>query len=253
MQIDIESIERATLAAVPPTVVAELPGWLLGLDEGTVGRSHSAVPLRHGAPGVEVIDTVEKRYAAQGLGAVWRLPMLAEFDALRKALTARGYIAHQPTCTQTGTVTGMLALPANHGTQVQMKVQINQQPTDAWSAVFLGEGFDAVDGAHRIRLLGRALDAVYASAQIDERTVAVGTASFSHGWASVHGMRTAQTHRGRGLASSILQALAREAQRRQIERVFLQVEAANDKAQALYRRAGFATAWVYEYWRRVGR
>ena len=249
MQIDVEAIERATLAAVPPTVVAELRGWLLGLDEGTVGRSHSAVPMQHGTPDVEVIDAVEKRYAAQGLGAVWRLPMLAEFDAMRDALTARGYAAHQPTCTQTGTVTGMLALPANQGTQVQ----INQQPTDAWSAVFLGEGFDAVDGAHRIRLLGRAQDAVYASAQVDGCTVAVGTASFSHGWASVHGMRTAQTHRGRGLASAILGALAREAQSRGIDQVFLQVEAANDKAQALYRRAGFATAWVYEYWRRVGR
>lgn len=32
-------------------------------------------------------------------------------------------------------------------------------------------------------------------------------------------------------------------------RVFLQVEAGNTAAQALYRRAGFETAWSYVYWR----
>jgi len=34
-------------------------------------------------------------------------------------------------------------------------------------------------------------------------------------------------------------------------RVFLQVEAGNTAAQALYRRAGFETAWSYMYWRRA--
>ena len=44
---DIEAIERATLDAVPPEQTAVLDGWLLGLDRGTVGRAHSAVPLTH--------------------------------------------------------------------------------------------------------------------------------------------------------------------------------------------------------------
>ena len=75
--------------------------------------------------------------------------------------------------------------------------------------------------------------------------------SFSHGWASIHGMRTALSHRGQGLAGSILGALAHEAQVRQIDPVFLQVDAANMSALALYRRAGFTTAWTYEYWRKI--
>ena len=33
--------------------------------------------------------------------------------------------------------------------------------------------------------------------------------------------------------------------------VFLQVDAANTPALALYRRAGFVTAWTYEYWRKI--
>lgn len=44
---EVVHIERATLAAVSPQTVEELPGWLLPLDTGTVGRAISAVPLSH--------------------------------------------------------------------------------------------------------------------------------------------------------------------------------------------------------------
>ena len=78
--------------------------------------------------------------------------------------------------------------------------------------------------------------------------MAAGAGSYSNGWASVHGMRTDQAHRGQGLAGRVLAALADEAARRGLDRTFLQVEAGNEAAQALYRRAGFTTAWAYEYW-----
>ena len=40
MQDDIESIERATLAAVPPEAADQIGDWLLALDPGTGGRAH---------------------------------------------------------------------------------------------------------------------------------------------------------------------------------------------------------------------
>jgi hypothetical protein len=48
MEIDIESLERATLDAVAPETVESLPGWLFPIDRTTIGRAISAVPLRHG-------------------------------------------------------------------------------------------------------------------------------------------------------------------------------------------------------------
>ncbi len=245
---DIEALERATLAAVPPEHSCELPGWLLGLDGGTVGRAHSAVPLHHGLPDVGVVPEMERIYAAHGLSPVWRLPQLPSFEGLQAQLAARGYRAEQATCVQMGSVQAMAAL-ATRGRPVS--VRLASAPHDAWAAVFLGEGFDAVDGAHRVRLLGRAEHAAYASAVVEGRTVAVGTASFGHGWAGVHGMRTLPAYRGQGLAAGILRAIASEAQRGGITRVFLQVEQANTAAQSLYCRAGFATAWVYQYWRKA--
>ena len=127
---------------------------------------------------------------------------------------------------------------------------IAAQPDEGWAAVFLGEGFDPVDGASRVKTLSRAPGTLFASIREDGRTVAAGAAAFGHGWASVHGMRTAQACRGRGLAARVLASLADAASARGYPRMFLQVEAHNPPAQSLYRRAGFEPAWTYAYWRK---
>ena len=241
----IEAIERATLAAVGAATVQELPGWLLGLEPSTVGRAHSAVPLRHAAPDAALISVIEAGYAAHGLSPVFRLPLVASFEAARTALMHLGYASVQPTLVQVGSAGAMAAQFSGSD------ATLAATPGEGWASVFLGEGFDPVDGANRVRLLSRATGAVFASVRVDGRVVAAGVGCFSHGWASVHGMRTALSHRGQGLAGNILGALAREAQARQIEPVFLQVDAANSPALALYSRAGFATAWTYEYWRKA--
>jgi ribosomal protein S18 acetylase RimI-like enzyme len=71
----------------------------------------------------------------------------------------------------------------------------------------------------------------------------------SHGWCSIHGMRTLPAQRGRGLAARVMAGLADAATERQLTRTFLQVEEGNAAALALYCRAGFTTAWRYHYWR----
>jgi ribosomal protein S18 acetylase RimI-like enzyme len=239
---EIEAIERATVAAVSPQALEEIPGWLLPFDGGTVGRARSAVPLAHGSPAPGVAATIEARYAAHGVPVMLRLPSAAGFDAFRAALHERGWVPGKPTLVQVASARDVanLATGAPAGTA--------DRPDAAWAAVFTGEGFDAVDGASRVATLSRAPGALFASVREGDATVAAGMGGFSHGWASVHGMRTAQAHRGRGLAGRILSTLARAALERGIARMFLQVEQSNTTAQSLYRRAGFTTAWSYSYW-----
>ena len=242
MPDDIASLERATLDAVAPPEVQEIPGWLLPLDRSTIGRAKSAVPLRHTDLDPEQLSDIEARYQAWGIAAAFRVADVPGLNAVHHRLRTMGYAPNQPTLVQIGSVAHVRALP------VAATVQIDRHPSAAWASVYTAPGFDPVDGAHRVQALSRNPHAVYASVQSDAQPLAAGTASLSQGWASVHGMRTVPSARGQGLASQVLVGLADVAAARGFERLFLQVEEANTSALALYSRAGFSTAWRYHYW-----
>jgi GNAT superfamily N-acetyltransferase len=240
----IESIERATLQAVAPEVVDALPGWLLPMDRGTVGRARSAVPLHHGTHNPELLPAILTRYAAMGFEPRLRLPDLPSFQPWFESLTQRGWRREQPTLTMTGELQSLLTLPPG-----SPPAELDSAPDAGWMTMFLGEGLDPTDGASRSRSLSRATGNLFASVREQGHTVACGAASFGHGWLGVHGMRTAAARRCEGLAGRVLNAMAAEATLRGLTGVFLQVDAGNQPALALYRRAGFTLAWPYAYWR----
>jgi GNAT superfamily N-acetyltransferase len=241
----IEAIERATLDAVPPQRLASWEGWLIGLDHGTVGRAHSAVPLVHATPPPDTLRTLEERYAAEGLPTVLRLPDVPAFDGLRRALHAAGYERRKPTLVQAAALEQALAR-----TSAREDVTITATPGADWEQVFLGEGLAPQDGASRLAILRRGTHSLFARVQREGRTVAVGAACLSHGWCGIHGMRTLPAWRGRGFAAAIVGALLGAARERGFAQTFLQVEVANEGARALYSRLGYATAWSCAYWRR---
>lgn len=243
----IASLERATLDAVaPPAVHDALDGWLVPFDTSTIGRATSAVPTRHHDLSNDSVNAVEALFSARQLRSAFRVADVPGLTTLQEALRRHGYTPQQPTLVQVGSVQAMGALCPG-----EPSGQISTTPVPAWSSVYLAEGFDPVDGAHRVQALSRSPHVVYAWVAGDSGlSVAAGTAALSQGWASIHGMRTLPAHRGKGLAGRILTTLAEAARARGLERVFLQVEEGNTAALALYRRAGFVTAWRYHYWRR---
>jgi ribosomal protein S18 acetylase RimI-like enzyme len=246
MSLDVAAIERATLLAVPPQRLLTLDGWLVGIDDGTVGRAHSAVPTRHEAGVADGLDAVLEAFASAGRPPVFRVPQSPAFDGVRQRLQGLGMSSHQPTLTMSGTTEGLAAVGSGEG----VEVAVAGTPGDDWAGVFLGEGFDPVDGASRLAILRRSRVNVFASVRVDGALVAVGSASLAEGWCGVHGMRTARAFRGRGYASAILARFGRGARERGIARAFLQVDQANLTAQSLYRRAGFDDGFVYAYWKR---
>ncbi len=242
MVVDVESLERATLAAVPPQRLLEVEGWLVALDDGTVGRAHSAAPIRHARMTADAVAPVQLVFAEAGRVPVYRVPQLAAFDEVRQELARIGLSVSQPTLTMAGPLAGFAAMPCT------AEVRLLDTPDQDWAGVFLGEGFDPVDAASRIAILRRGVKSVFAAAMLEGQVVAVGSASTAHGWCGIHGMRTAPAFRGRGLASAILGALARDASTKGVKRSFLQVEQANAAAQRLYRRGGLERVWCYDYW-----
>ena len=237
---EIGALERDTVAAVAPPQTLEIGGWLVPLDNGTIGRARSAVPLRHDL-GPDALGEIEAVYRDRGLKPAFRIADLPSLQPVCAELARRGFSAQQPTVFKTGSIAQLAAFSEG-------SARVLNKPDGAWGAVFLGEGFDPADGAHRVAALTRSPDAVYGAAGEGGETQAVGVMSFGARWAGIHGMRTAPAHRGKGLASAILAALGRAAQARGVSQVFLQVEEANP-ARAIYRRAGFMPVWRYHYWR----
>jgi ribosomal protein S18 acetylase RimI-like enzyme len=226
--------------------VQEIDGWLLPFDNSTIGRAKSAVPVRHHHIEAAQLQAIESLYATRGLQAAFRVADVAGLANVRAELTRLGYVAKQATLVQIGTVAQMRSIC------LETPAQVDDAATPTWAAVYVAEGFDPVDGAHRVQALSRGRHVVFASIQESEQPIAAGTASLSQGWASIHGMRTVVQARGRGMASRVLAGLADTARQRHLSRVFLQVEEDNAPALALYGRAGFSTAWRYHYWLRAG-
>jgi GNAT superfamily N-acetyltransferase len=239
-EAEIAALERDTVAAVAPPEMLEIAGWLVPLDDGTIGRAKSAAPLSHDI-GPEAIGEIEQAYRDRGLKPAFRIAEVPSLASVCAALAARGFAPEQPTIFKTGSISELAAF--SNGS-----AHILARPDEAWGAVFLGEGFDPADGAHRIQALTRSPDAIYGAAGEAGATHAVGVMSFGRAWAGIHGMRTAPAHRGRGYAAAILAALGRAAGARGVARVFLQVEELNP-ARRIYRRAGFSPVWRYHYWR----
>lgn len=243
MTLDVASLEQAIVAAVAPPEVLRAEGWIVAIDNGTVSRARSAAPLAHDRADPGAIAPIRAAYAARGVSPMFRVPASTIFAPVEAQLERSGLRARQPTEVQVG-ATATVARAAGAAS-----VRIDAQPDDAWAAVFLGEGFDPVDGASRVATLRRARGSLFASIREGGDVVAAGVLALGHGWASIHGMRTALSHRGRGLATQVVSALARHAARNGYTRIMLQVEQDNAAAQGLYARCGFRRAWTYQYWR----
>lgn len=242
---EIEAIERATIAAVAHDAHEVIGPWILGLRPGSIGRAHSAAPLTHTLVRDEgLVARIEAAYRARCMAAVFRLPEVEGLAGVAEVLAARGYAPAQPTLVMGADLSDAaeVADPA--------PVILRESPDAAWAAVFLGEGFDPEDGAQRVAVLSKSPGAVFAAVRDADGTHAVGVLSLGEGWASLRGMRTVLTRRGQGLAGQVAASLAKAALARGATRVFLQVEADNGPALALYGRAGFAPLWRYQYWRR---
>ena len=236
---EIESLERATVAAVAPPEVIEIAGWVVPFDNGSIGRAKSAVPLRHDI-GADAIPEILQAYQTRSLPPAFRIAEVEGLDPVRMALGRAGLAGEQPTV--------IMMAPSEAVADFAVPfADLLEHPDTAWGEVFLGTG-DRVDGEHRVAALTRSPDALYGAVREGGKTVAVGVVSFGYGWAGVHGMRTVVERRGGGMASRLLALFGSAALARGAQHIYLQVEEGNP-ARNLYARAGFEPVWTYRYWR----
>lgn len=241
---DIESIERATLAGLGCDPVDELSGWLLPRVGGPMGRAKSAVPLRHDSPADPlVLRSIVRSYDEAGLAPAFRMADAFGLSPVRNLLAGMGFAPDlRPTHVMVAELEDVTSVS-------EAEAGFEPKADPDWAGVFAGPGFDPVEGAERVQTLASARNTLFGRVTVGAHPVAVGVGNYNHGWVSIHGMRTAMPHRGKGYAAAILAGLARAGLERGFTRAVLQVEEGNWNALNLYRRAGFRSVWRYDYWR----
>ena len=219
-------------------------GWRLYASDGYSGRINACWPIE--APDCrldEALDHTEAWYAARGLKSIFKVvEAAAEPPGLIEALAARGYQPHTETLMMVGPLLG----------EPDPEVLIADGADAAFEDVFIAAGTGGpLDARERLDALARIVPPRgFARMEIAGAPAAIGACAVEGRWVGVFGMRTAPDHRRKGLARRLFGALTAFGRGAGAEQGYLQVEADNAPAIALYAAAGFEEAYRYRYWSR---
>ena len=223
-----------------PVEVAGVDGWRLGFSGGFTSRANSVVPLAEPPDLDAAIGGVEAFYSHRGIPARFRVGREVLPVGLDGVLAARGYRLVATTRVLA------LALPAQAEPSAA-SIDVADEPDDDWLSGWLDvKASGTVDpGLARAVVTGSAAD--YLTTRDDDGVVGVIRAGYSGDWVGLSCLMVAERARRRGLARALTLAAMQIAAGRGARRAFLQVEADNHAALALYHRLGFAGVDTYHY------
>jgi GNAT superfamily N-acetyltransferase len=237
-RLSIPDLELERIAALgwPGTESEEREGWLLRAGGGFTGRANSALPLR----GEVDVAPVLPWYAERGLPALVQIPTKAD---LFTTLTGRGWVPLHGAIVLTAPRAGVLGtlepprddLPA---------VEVRTTPDDEWLALYHHRGGALPPAA--VGVLTAGSDPEFVTLRLDGRTVAGCRTATAEGWLGLSAVEVDPAFRRRGLATHLLRQVL---ERTTAPHVYLQTEASNTAALALYRGAGFTAHHEYRYLR----
>jgi GNAT superfamily N-acetyltransferase len=219
-------------------------GWVLRFSNGLSHRANSVNPIYpSGMPIEEKVEACEDMYAEHGLPPVFKLTD-ASPAGLDEYLEARGYGIVTPTYLFTSSI-----LPA---AREKGSVAVQKGIGVAWRANLLRlKGLTDTKQKDTANAMMNLIqnDAMCASVDVDGKAVACGLCVIERGYAGLFDIVVDEEYRRHGYGHRLCGALLAEASANGAKHAYLQVEAANGPAIALYKTMGFESA--YQYWYRV--
>jgi len=241
---EIAVLEGVAARGWPAEREGRIGAWRLHASSGYSGRINACWPLGDPSRDLDAaIDAVEAWYVEQGLPPLFKAIDTAASVNVLDALAERLY--------RPRTTTLVMVAPA--AACEVTGIRLTSELDDGFAAVFLSAGpagsADPGDARERLATLARVpAPRAFATGSPAGKPIAIGAAAVEGAWAGVFAMRTDPAHRRRGLARRVLAALTSFAAEQRAKRVYLQVEAGNAPAIALYQAAGFVEAYRYRYW-----
>jgi N-acetylglutamate synthase len=241
----IRLLEDIGADAWPAATTVWLGSWRLGLDLGVTRRANSVLP--NAAQPVDdpdaMIDEVERRYRAQGLPSCFKMTAAAEPADLDLRLERRGYRAEGHSLVLIAD-TRTVALPPS----ARVAIELQGGPSEAWLDACWPAAQYAGERSARRQIVARApVPRSFGLARLGDAAAGAALAVTGRGWVGLTAVHTLPEQRRRGVAQSLLRALAGWAAGQGVERLYLQVEADNAAAHKLYSGLGFTEAYRYHY------
>ncbi|WP_405665313.1 GNAT family N-acetyltransferase [Streptomyces sp. NBC_01166] len=240
-------LARATARAWEPVESELLGDWRLRAAGGFTRRANSVLPL--GDPGLpigEALGRVRRWYGERGLPAYVQTATGAEGaqEALCADLEEHGWRREVTAEVRIAALAPVGDLDADISA-----VRMAREPDEAWLSRY--QRF-ATPGPHVLKVLGSGPSVWFASVPGDGPAgvpAAIGRCVVDGRWAGFMAVEVGPEHRRRGLATAVMTALARTALDEGASAAWLQVEADNEGARALYDGMGFATHHRYHHFR----
>ncbi len=220
--------------------------WLLRASSGFTGRGNSVLPLGDaGLPLAQAVERAEGWYARRDLPPRFHVDLPpggeAEDDPLGGRLVAGGYQVVQPTLVMTGATADVDPLLDGAA-----PVTVEASLSPAWLEAYARQRV-VVPGVTEQVLTGSAGQYFMSTTGRSGAVTALARMSVQPGWAGLSALWVDPDLRGRGLGRTVMHAVGMLARQRRLASMYLQVEAENDAAVALYESEGFRHHHTYAY------
>jgi ribosomal protein S18 acetylase RimI-like enzyme len=244
----IAALERATIDASGVTEEESVDGWLFRFSPGKAKRARSVQAL---APGLRSLDDkladLIGRYRRARLPALLRITPLSAPDGLDAVLQTRGWRRFDESLVMARPLVPVDAVSSG-ATPAPRLVGCDGAAYAQWIGAQRGSS-DAEIAGHVARLSASPVPyAALQSVDAEGRIVAGGQLAVDrHGHAGLYDVFVDRAHRRAGHGRHLCAALVARAAAAGATVAYLQVDAANAAAIALYRDLGFAEAYRYHY------
>lgn len=251
-------LTRVAARGWPPVESERLGDWTLRASDGFTSRANSVLPS--GDPGLPLdaaLAQVTRWYGARGLPALVQVATGAEGaegaegtgEALAAELDARGWTVRRAALMQVGELapvadTGGPDAGGGGGADTG-RVELSRTASAAWFSLYNRAG--ELTPAARTVLEGGPSVWFATVPGPDGAPAAIGRCVVDGRWAGFAAVEVAPAHRRRGLATTVMAALADRALQEGASAAYLQVEPDNAPALSLYAGLGFTTHHAYHY------
>lgn len=227
-------LERVAAAGWPAVEVEPLGDWLLRAAGGFTGRANSCLAVGDpGMPHEAAADAVRSWYTARGLAPAAATVLGSRED---DGFAALGWAPSPTVLVQVADLADLAQDPS--GT-------VLDAPSEAWLARYTARG-EVTDVGRRVLTGGDTVG--FAQADLTGlQPAAIGRGVVVGEWLGISAVEVAADARRSGLATQITAALAAWGAREGARRAYLQVQADNAPARALYEGLGFRTHHRYRY------